>query len=502
VTASLRRVLARHWLLVGALTMCVALGTSWRLSAPSLWLDEGSTWAISGHSFSDLLRALWHSEADAGALYLVIEHAWLAVWGVSVVALRSLSVVFAVLTIPLFFGLARRVLTRTAALAATTMLAFNAFFLVYARDARMYTLVLALCVAATYCFVRLIESEPSTQWLALYVVAATAAIYTHAFALLVVAAHVVSVAALPDRRARLRSFLVPAGLIAVLSLPLFGYVVFSSARGVDWVPPLKFGQLEQFARDLTGASRFVAPVVGSVVVGCSGVIVIRTLRTAGRTVQLWRTALPLVLFVVPIVGTAAVSLVKPFFVSRYLFIALPGYILSLGLVFERVAQRSRRVLLAVVVALIAIAGPVIIGMWHHAPVSENWRGAEQYVAMAYTPGDSIVVPLCHVHAFGYYAAHDARLTHVRPTWDFPYGPWTVSYRPALRRHTRASALVGTSHTTWVVLRASDPRAGLTVSWRSPRLEVLRRVIRHDPRHTVTRIFPGVVVYRYAPARTL
>jgi uncharacterized membrane protein len=121
VTTSRRRALARHWLVVAALTVCVALATSWRLSAPSLWLDEGSTWAISGHSFSDLLRALWHSEADAGALYLVIEHAWLAVWGASVVALRSLSVVFAVLTVPLFFGLARRLLSRSDARVGLTM---------------------------------------------------------------------------------------------------------------------------------------------------------------------------------------------------------------------------------------------------------------------------------------------------------------------------------------------------------------------------------------------
>jgi hypothetical protein len=38
-----------------------------------------------------------------------------------------------------------------------------------------------------------------------------------------------------------------------------------------------------------------------------------------------------------------------------------------------------------------------------------------------------------------------------------------------------------------------------MSWHSPRLELLRGVIRHDPQHTFTRIFSGIVVYRYAPA---
>jgi mannosyltransferase len=466
------------------------------LSAPSLWLDEGSTWAITGHSFADLVRALRHSEGDAGALYLIVEHFWLSVWGTSAAALRSLSVVAAVVTVPLFFGVASRLLGRTAALVTTALLAFNPFFLVYARDARMYTLALALSVAATYCFIRLVENPSERRWVVLYPCLASAAIHAHAFALLIVVAHAASLLTLPRCRIAVKPIATAFGIIAASTVPLFVYVVATGGRGVGWVGGLKFGQLEQFAHDQTGAPTLLAPLIAiAVIAGVVSIGVVTATRT-GRSDELWRGILPPLLWLLPVVATVVVSIFKPFFVSRYLFVSLPGYVLCLGVLVEHVARRARRVHLAVPAALVLLAVPAIPRIWRNGPVAENWRGAETYVAAAYRPGDSIVVPLCHVHAFGYYASRDPRLAHVRPTWDYPRGTWTVAYWPAHRPHLRAIA--DATHTTWIVLRRPHPDQALAHSWRSPALDTLRTTMRRDLDDATTRRFAGIVVYRYAP----
>src|SRR4029077_3760314 len=69
---------ADRWV-VGSCSLFVAIASMWGLASRSLWRDEASTWAISGHGLGPLVRSLAHSEADAGGLYLVLQYGWLHV---------------------------------------------------------------------------------------------------------------------------------------------------------------------------------------------------------------------------------------------------------------------------------------------------------------------------------------------------------------------------------------------------------------------------------------
>jgi uncharacterized membrane protein len=493
------KVLSRGGVLfVGSLCLLVAASASWRLSAPSLWLDEGSTWAISGHGLADLIRALRYSEADAGGLYLLVEHVWLRVWGTSVVDLRSFSVVCAVAAVPLFFGVARRLLSRAPAWLATALFACSPFLLTYSRDARMYTFALALSLAATYCFVRLVR-DAEMHWVYLYALTAGLAIYAHAFAILVVAAHAASLFTLPRVGVRWRHVGLGFALTAVSALPLLAYVVATHGRGVDWIMPLNVDQARQLATSISGGTATAGLAVIVVVTVANVFLVAVTWRRRGRSPELWSCSLALFLWIVPVVATALVSLVKPFFVPRYLLVALTGYALSVGFVLEALQRRAKWMPIVVVAMLVAVSSPAIDRIWGRGTAQEDWRSAESYVALRYRAGDGIVVPVSHVHAFGYYAARDPRLAGVHPMWDFPYGPWTVAYRPARHyRRTGASLSValGRLHTVWVVIRRPNAAAAIATSWRSGVLESLRQTIRNDPERAPTRQFHGVVVYRY------
>ena len=380
--------------------------------------------------------------------------------------------------------------------------ACNPFLLTYAREARMYVFALLLCLAATYFFLRLVEDQHGS-WALAYALTASAAVYAHGFSLLVIAAHLCSLLCLPRGSVNWSRVLRAFGGMLLLVLPLLVYSQITNLQGVDWIQPLSLLQVKELLAQLDGSHHSLAPLLPLTVLVGAGIVLVRTFRHSGRSRILWARALPVLWWLLPIAITAAVSLLKPFFVSRYLLITLPGYVLTLGVVLEWVARRSRWLLGLAIVAVLVISLPARHQIWGSLAVREDWRGAESYVSANYKPGDGIVVPRGHaVHAFGYYAARDPRLAAVTPLLALPDGPWTEAYSPARSHDHRPTPALNAflrSHTIWSVVRTSDPTTGLQADWQSPALNALRDAMRADSAHVSSRRFHGVVVYRHRPA---
>jgi hypothetical protein len=340
-------------------------------------------------------------------------------------------------------------------------------------------------------------------WWRLYPIAATAAIYAHALSILVVIAHAASLLCLPRANINWSRMTRAFGVVLLLITPLFVYVGVTNASGVDWITPLSLEQVRDLAVHMTGSTPQIAMVIVLGVAGAATLLIGVTGRRVGRSQQLWTTAFPALIWLLPAVLTAIASYVKPFFVTRYLIVGLPGYVLTLGMLFQWLHHRVR---LLPVVATIAVAAVVGLAMsaidriWVATAMNqENWRAAESYVAAHYQPGDGIVIPVAKVHPFGYYASRDPRLSGTHPVWAFPYGPWTVAYKAPRQTHKwmrGGSIVMPRGRALWIVLGRPDPGRGLQISWRSRTLDAVRHTIRHDPNHTTSRRFNGVVVYRY------
>ena len=94
-----------------ALLLVVALGAGlrlYRIGAQPLWVDEASSLRFARQTLPQLWN--WHSLVDPGnpPLYYSLLHGWL-VFGDSETALRLLSALFGVLTIPLVYALGRTI---------------------------------------------------------------------------------------------------------------------------------------------------------------------------------------------------------------------------------------------------------------------------------------------------------------------------------------------------------------------------------------------------------
>jgi hypothetical protein len=127
---------------VGALVLGVVLRF---VARTPLWLDEALSANIASLPISELTEALRHDGHPP--LYYVVLHGWMEVFGTSDIAVRALSGVLSVSTLPLAWLAARRRGGRTLALLTVTIVAVAPFALRYATETRMYALVMLLVFA-------------------------------------------------------------------------------------------------------------------------------------------------------------------------------------------------------------------------------------------------------------------------------------------------------------------------------------------------------------------
>jgi uncharacterized membrane protein len=129
------------------------------------------------------LGAVWHSLATEDPhitpLYFLIAHLWARGFGSSALSLRSLSGLCGVALIPIVYWLAIELFgRRRIALCATALVAISPTHLVFAQEARMYSLWTTLTIAGGAALLRAIRRQTWGSWLVVSLVM-SASLYTH-----------------------------------------------------------------------------------------------------------------------------------------------------------------------------------------------------------------------------------------------------------------------------------------------------------------------------------
>ncbi len=192
------------------LIVLLALGLRlYRLDAQSLWYDEGFSVYLAR---MDLAEITARTAADIQPpLYYYLLHAWIGLLGSGENALRSLSALFGVLTVPLAYGVAWLLFrSRLASLLAALLVAVSPLHIWYSQEVRMYTLLTFLCLLSSYFLLLLAKrssplslgQEPEALWSQsaggsggkeeillwfAFTLTSVAALYTHYFAFFVLA---------------------------------------------------------------------------------------------------------------------------------------------------------------------------------------------------------------------------------------------------------------------------------------------------------------------------
>jgi mannosyltransferase len=223
-----------------------------------LWMDEGIAVGIASHPLAEIPGTLRLDGSPP--LYYGLLHAWMALFGRSEAVLHLLSVAVAALCIPAAWWAGRAAADRRTGAMLAVLVACSPFVSTYARDARMYPLLMLfglLCIGwFASAFVRRRRGHRFAFGAALAL-----SLYTHNWALLLAAglvlAFALAVAAAPgsDRPALLRDGIAGFGTAAVLYLP---WVPFLAAQvrhtGAPWAPRPALAELASAPGHLLGGT--------------------------------------------------------------------------------------------------------------------------------------------------------------------------------------------------------------------------------------------------------
>jgi len=352
---------ARYGPPAAAAAAVMAVLGAWGLArSGSMGNDEVATRWAALLSVRELAHLLRHVDAVHG-LYYLLMHGWV-VLGSSPTVLRVPSVISMVVAAVAIVILARRLTgSGWAALFTGLIMALTPSISYYAQTARSYALVYACVLAATLALLHALGGEQEggrpRRWV-LYGFLITLAAYLNEMALLVLAAHAVTVLLARYGRRTFIHWAVTSAVAVVLVAPLLAL----SARedgAVAWIPRPAVGDLKLLGHDYFGANTAIAALILVCVVAALLPPLGRRARRNRATQEAggawWRQR-----------GVTLQSVAAPLLV-------LPAALLLIESVVGRPLYTDRYVLYGEAgAALLAGAGAYRIGRWLAGTAGQRW----------------------------------------------------------------------------------------------------------------------------------
>lgn len=126
--------------------------------ADSIWHDEAFTIHVASLPLAEIPEELYHD--NAAPLHYVLLHYWMQLWGTSEVAVRSLSLLFSILTFALLFWGMRSIAGKRTAFLAGLLITLAPSQVYYAQETRPYALAQFLALCSTILLWKLLFHTP------------------------------------------------------------------------------------------------------------------------------------------------------------------------------------------------------------------------------------------------------------------------------------------------------------------------------------------------------
>ena len=371
------------WLATGGVLtalMAVSAFIRTREIGGQFWSDEANTVGIASHPLSAIPGIL---RVGGGApLYYVLLHLWMGVFGSSETAVHSLSLVIALINIPLAMWAGWSLFGRRAGYMAATLVAFNAFLTTFAGEGRMYELVAMLGLACTASFLHaFVFGRYGYAWL--FAGSLALMLYAEPWCLLFAAGCAAALVACyfraADPRAVLRYGAASMGLVLLAFVPWLPTLIHqASSATAPWHYAPMLGA--NFPRSLFGTDRVDAIFAIAVTAGC--VPLLARQRRGGKD------ATAVLSLIVVTAASALLALLSSVFVPAWTVRYLAPLIAPLLLLVAFACARSGIVGLAVVLiscAFLANAASFV------PKYKSDMKDVSGELAPRLTPGDLVLV---------------------------------------------------------------------------------------------------------------
>jgi uncharacterized membrane protein len=356
------------------------------LDRKSYWWDEVATVQICSAPWSEFWQWLWHNEANMTFYYLLVRQ-WIHL-GDSERTIRSLSVIFAVVSIALIYAVGIRAFESTkAGLIAALLLSVNTAHIAYAQEARSYALLVLLCLLSLLFFLRIPASNMGNAMA--YIVVSVLAVYTHFFAVFFLGAQWCTLFWLPGNDPQWKRFVLPISIIVILIVPALYYMLFRNSGQISHTPATQFNHLIRLLYFLVADGGRYHKVLAllyllSITVAVRR-LVVRSRNNAG-SLRDWNTAVMICSLVIPVIVTFVLSMWMPMFAMRYLLICLAPLVLLAAQGLAELPLEWIRVGVASCIVLFSIGAL----RWYYGHPKDDWRGLAAYVIEHAKPGDAVI----------------------------------------------------------------------------------------------------------------
>jgi hypothetical protein len=348
------------------------------------WVDEGISVGIASHPLSQLPHLL--REDGSPPLYYALLHVWIQAFGHSEAATHALSLVFALITVPVAYWAGSSLFDRRVGAYSAVIAAGLPFLTTYAQETRMYSLLLLVSLLAATGFTHAFVFR-RRRYLPLFVVALEVALYTHNWALFfglgcfVAWLTCVWLTARGERRPVVIDGIMAFGAVAILYLPWLPTLVFQAQHtGAPWaLPPVLWSITSGMYTIVGGRGAAVAILLA----GGSGLVAMRA-AGAGERRNL-RSAITLaVLGFGTLLIAWAYAKTTPAWAERYLAVIIGPLILLAALALRRAAG------LGLIALLLISCFWVLDPRTTHQDAKSNVGGAAQEVRR-YINADTVVL---------------------------------------------------------------------------------------------------------------
>lgn len=409
---SLAPAICKRWDLVALVALLVAVALRCHgLGMESFWFDEESSRHVaSASTLNGLMQAVVQEERSP-PLYFLMLWAWMHLVGDSDVAIRALSVLLGLATIPVLWYTFRRFAGHAAGALCALLVALSPTHLYWCQEARPYVLLGLLGATLLLLALRCSEQRcPPVIWAAFGVVAALM-VYTHYSGVVFAGSMFVVLGVMKTRQRAWRELIAVLAVLFIVAAcyaPWFVGFRHQLARGLT--PHLRLSVTpSSLATVLWGAmappGHFPSHVL-QVVWGIPSAIMFALYLQGLRAFRGAKTpyALPIAAFsLMPVGLMALLSLLSGELWVTKIFV--PAGLCSVGVAAVGVSSLRRRALAIVIVGLLLAYG--LCGIWIEktSAQKEQWREVASYLAAQSAKGDPVLVtndsallPLTHYYA--------------------------------------------------------------------------------------------------------
>ena len=392
----------------------------------SLWVSTKSVWAIIQYLSLDVHVPL----------YELILHFWLQIFGVSIIAARSLSFLFFIASLPMLYLVAKKASNTSIALLTITLYSLSPFILWYSFEARMYTMFTLITIVSHYYFLKLIRTNGQKGQVG-YFFATLFGLYTHYFFVLLIISQCIFLAVYHRQRYMeqkksvllaqypyilkkgIIAFIPPLLLSILLFLPWAIYFILQGAAGNTQpeIPPSTVYDLFQAVVNFLFG--FSPLTIQSMLVALWPLCIIPIFFLFSKRsapTKIHNMLYFVSVTILPVVICFLVSYYKPIFLARYLIFITPSFFFLLSwMLFQTSKQLSTLVIS--IFAFIMFSFVVIQNISNSTPVKENYEGVVRYLNTHVTPSDIVAISTPFtIYPIEYYYTGSATIVTI-PLWD-------------------------------------------------------------------------------------